>query len=181
LHSHQQCVRVLVSLHPCQNLLLLSSLIMAILTGLSWNLTIVLIYISFITREIERVFVHLLDISFSSLENSLFNSCANFFIGVLILWGLSFWFPCRFWILVSYQMSGWQRFSPILWVVSWVWWLFLLLYRRSLVWRSLICSLLLLDAEPFQFYLGSCSLYLYVPVYFILLPRVISKFLPWFL
>jgi hypothetical protein len=28
---------------------------------------------------------------------------------------------------VPYQMSTWQRFSPILWAVSWVWWLFPLL------------------------------------------------------
>jgi hypothetical protein len=35
-----------------------------------------------------------------------------------------FWVPCRFWILVSYQMSSWISFCPILWAVSWVWWLF---------------------------------------------------------
>jgi hypothetical protein len=62
-----------------------------------------------------------------------------------------FWVPCRFWILVSYQMNSWQRFSLILWAVSWVWWLFPLLCWSSLVWFSLICSLFLLDAEPFQF------------------------------
>jgi hypothetical protein len=29
-----------------------------------------------------------------------------------------FWVPCRFWILVPYQMNSWQRFSLILWAVS---------------------------------------------------------------
>jgi hypothetical protein len=32
-----------------------------------------------------------------------------------------------------------------------------LLCRSSLVWCSLICSFFLLDAEPFEFYLGSHS------------------------
>jgi hypothetical protein len=38
--------------------------------------------------------------------------------------------------------------------------LFLLLCRSSLVWCSPICSLFLLDAELFEFCLGSHSLYL---------------------
>jgi hypothetical protein len=40
----------------------------------------VLIYISFIAREVEY-FMNLLTIYTSSFENSFFNSCANFFIG----------------------------------------------------------------------------------------------------
>jgi hypothetical protein len=39
LHSHQHCVRVLVSPHPHQHLLLLS-LIMAIITGVRWNVSV---------------------------------------------------------------------------------------------------------------------------------------------
>jgi hypothetical protein len=39
-----------------------------------------------------------------------------------------------------------------------------------------ICSLFLLDAEPFEFYLESRSLYPPVSVYFLLLPGVVSKF-----
>jgi hypothetical protein len=42
-------------------------------------------------------------------------------------------------------MSSWQRFSPILWAISWVWLLFPLLCRRSLVWCSLISSLFFSD------------------------------------
>jgi hypothetical protein len=37
LHSHQQCISVPVSPHPCQHLLLLLPLIMAILTGVRKN------------------------------------------------------------------------------------------------------------------------------------------------
>jgi hypothetical protein len=55
-------------------------------SGLS-NWGVVLIYISFITRESEHFFMYLLDIYTSSFENSLFNSCAYFFIEMLILWG----------------------------------------------------------------------------------------------
>jgi hypothetical protein len=49
-------------------------------TGVRGNLSVVLIYFSFITREVEH-FMYLLAICTSSFENSLFNSCAHFFIG----------------------------------------------------------------------------------------------------
>jgi hypothetical protein len=51
LHSHKQCVRIPVSLHPYHHLLLLP-LILAIPTGMRWNLS-VLICFSFISREVE--------------------------------------------------------------------------------------------------------------------------------
>jgi hypothetical protein len=46
--------RVLFSLHPHQHLLLF--LMVAILTGLRWNLNVVLICISFMTRDGEHFF-----------------------------------------------------------------------------------------------------------------------------
>jgi hypothetical protein len=42
------------------------------------------------TREVEHFFMYLLAICTSSFENSLLNSYAHFFIGMLILWELSF-------------------------------------------------------------------------------------------
>jgi hypothetical protein len=90
LHSHHQCVMVPVSPHPHQHLLLVLPLILAIVTGVKWNLSVVLIYIAFITRKYEQFFMYLLIIFTSSFENSQFNSCATFFIGMLILWRLSF-------------------------------------------------------------------------------------------
>jgi hypothetical protein len=55
--------------------------------------------------------MYLLAICTFCFENSLFNSCAPFIIGVLILWGWVFWVHSGFWILVPYWMNSWQRFS----------------------------------------------------------------------
>jgi hypothetical protein len=101
------------------------------------------------------------------------------YVPIYSLWcwpfgGLVFWVPYWFQILVPSKMSSWQRFSPTLWAVTWVWWVFLLLCRSSLVWCSHISLFFLLDAEPFKFCLGNGSIYLYIPMYFLLLPGVLS-------
>jgi hypothetical protein len=51
LHSHQQCTRVPFFQHPRQHMLLLVFWMMAILTGVRWNLSVVLICISFMARD----------------------------------------------------------------------------------------------------------------------------------
>jgi hypothetical protein len=56
-HSHQQCIRVPFSPYPYQHLLLLVFLIMTILTGVRWNLSVILICISFIARDGEHFFM----------------------------------------------------------------------------------------------------------------------------
>jgi hypothetical protein len=55
LHSHQQCTRGSPP-HPHQHLLFLVFLMVAILTGVRWNLTVVLICISFTARDSEFFF-----------------------------------------------------------------------------------------------------------------------------
>ena len=56
LKSHQKWRHVLLSPHPHQHLLSLEFLILAILTGVRWNLRVVLICISLMIKDVEHFF-----------------------------------------------------------------------------------------------------------------------------
>jgi hypothetical protein len=99
--TEKWCLRVLVLPYPHQHLLLFLPLKMAILTGVRWNLSIVLVCISSLPLRIPC----LIRMPISSL-------------GCWVFGGWVFKIPCRFWILVPYWMNSWQRFSSILWTVS---------------------------------------------------------------
>jgi len=78
LQSHQQWRSVPFSPHTRQHLLLPEFLILAILTGVRWNLRVVLICISLMTKDVEHFFRCFSAIRYSSVENSLFTSVSHF-------------------------------------------------------------------------------------------------------
>ena len=73
---------VFLSPHPRQHLLSHEFLILAILTGVRWNLRVVLICISLMTKDVEHFFRCFSAIQYFSVENSLFSSVPHFLIGL---------------------------------------------------------------------------------------------------
>jgi hypothetical protein len=82
LQSHQQWWNVPLSPHPCQHLLSPEFLILAILTGVKWNVRDVLIFISLMIKDLEQFFRCFSAIRYSSGENSLFSSVPHFLMGL---------------------------------------------------------------------------------------------------
>jgi hypothetical protein len=79
LQSHQQWRSVPLSPHPHQHLLSPEFLILAILTGVRWNLRVVLICIYLMTKDVEHFFRCFSVIWYFSDENSLFSFVSHFY------------------------------------------------------------------------------------------------------
>jgi hypothetical protein len=78
LQSHQQWRDDPLSLHARQHLLSPEILILAILTGMRWNLRVVLICIFLMIKDVEYFFRFFSTIWYSSVKNSLFTSVPHF-------------------------------------------------------------------------------------------------------
>jgi hypothetical protein len=76
----------------------------AVLTGVRWNLSVVLICISFMARHGKHFVMCFLAIWTSSLEKVLFSSVAHFFIDSLILGEFSFISSLLFLLSVLFRM-----------------------------------------------------------------------------
>jgi hypothetical protein len=76
--------------HSCQHLLSPEFLILAILTGVRWNLRVVLICTSLMIKDVEHFFRCFSAIRYSSVENSLFRFAHHFSMGLFVFLGSIF-------------------------------------------------------------------------------------------
>jgi hypothetical protein len=126
LESHQQWSSVPLSPHPLQLVLSPEGLILAILHSVRWNLRVVLVCISLISKDFKHFFRSLSATQDSLVGNSQFRSTPYFFLlGCLDFWWLASWVLYIHCILALYRMWGLVKNFPqsvgcwfVFWTVS---------------------------------------------------------------
>ena len=112
LHSHQQCRSVPFAPHPLQHKLSSLFLILAILTGIRWNLRVVLICISLMAKDFEYFLKCLSGILYASVESSLFRSTPIFFFRLFVLLMTNFFRSLYILKISPFPMWGCWRSFP---------------------------------------------------------------------
>jgi hypothetical protein len=98
LHSHQQCTKAPFPKCPCQYLLF-AFLMIAMLGRVRWNLRVVLIFISFMVKDVEHCLIHLLAICTCSFHN------------YLLICPFTDWAICSFEVLKDWWKLFWDDYT----------------------------------------------------------------------
>ena len=83
IYFHQQWRNVPLALHPCEHAPLLEFLILPILMGVKWNLRVVFICISMVTKDVKHFLKYFSAIRDSYVESSFLALYPIFKLGYL--------------------------------------------------------------------------------------------------